>query len=476
MNAFATVDLGAARGRVMRATVADGVLDLAEVHRFRNRPVRAAGTLYWDILGLYGNILDGLGAAGPDLHSIGITSWPVDYGLLDGTGMLLGNPVHYRDGRTDGIMHRVLAGLSHERFIGGSGVRSLPFDTVYQLVAASRELHRAESMLLVPDLIAYWLTGELGAELTNASTTGLLDLHSRGWAYALMDRLGLPERLFAPIWEPGETIGELLPEVLAETGLPERLPVTAVASHDTASAVTAVPASDESFAYISCDAWSEVGVELAEPVIGPAVRAAGFTNELGIDGTVRFARNITGLWPLQEALRNWGGPPVEGLLAEAAALPALRSVVDLDTPEFLPPGDMPARITAQCRATGQQPPARPAEFVRCIVDSLALAHRKAVRRAAELTGHRIEVIHMVGAGARNDLMCRLTADACGLPVIAGPVEATALGNALIQAGAFGVVKDLSEMRALVTATQPLRRHEPRTDERAWDRAAARLRS
>jgi rhamnulokinase len=179
---------------------------------------------------------------------------------------------------------------------------------------------------------------------------------------------------------------------------------------------------------------------------------------------------------LQEALRSWGGPAVEGLLAEAAALPALRSVVDLDAPEFLPTGDMPARITAQCRATGQQPPARPAEFVRCIVDSLALAHRKAVRRAAELTGHRIEVVHMVGAGARNDLMCRLTADACGLPVIAGPVEATALGNALIQAGAFGVVKDLSEMRALVTATRPLRRHEPRTDERAWDRADARLRS
>lgn len=476
MNTFAAVDLGASSGRVMTATVDGDRLDLTEVHRFPNRPVRTAGTLHWDVLGLYGNMLDGLRAAGPELLSIGIDSWAADFGLLDGAGALLGNPVHHDDTRTDGVMEQVRDELGDERLYEVSGLRFRPATTVYQLVAAHRELHRAESLLLIPDLLAYWLTGELGAELTNAATTGLFDVRSRGWSFPLMDQLGLPERLFPPIWEPGEVIGNLLPEVAAETGLPVHLPVTAVASHDNASAVAAVPAEGEHFAYISCGTRSLVGVELSRPVLSPAGRAAGFTNEAGVDGTIRYLRDIVGLWPLREALRSWGSPPLPDLLAAAAQAPGFRAVVDLDSPEFLPPGDLPARIAAHCRATGQRPPAGPAETVRCILDSLALAHRKAVRQVVELSGQDVEVIHLVGDGARNELLCRLTADACGLPVIAGPVEATVLGNALVQARAFGVVKDLAEMRGLVAETQRPHRYEPWGDHHNWDRVATRLAS
>ncbi|MBA9004918.1 rhamnulokinase [Thermomonospora cellulosilytica] len=475
MNTFAAVDLGASSGRVMAARVGDGALELTEVRRFPNRPVRAAGTLHWNILGLYGEILDGLKAAGPGLTSIGIDSWAVDYGLLDRSGALLGNPVHYRDGRTDGVMERVRAELGDAYLYDVAGLQFLPFNTVYQLVAERDGLDRAHTLLMIPDLLAYWLTGRTGAELTNASTTGLLDVRTRTWSAALLERLGLPRRLLPELREPGEVIGPLRPDVATETGLPGDVPVTAVASHDTASAVAAVPARGEDFAYISCGTWSLVGVELPGPVLGEEGRTANFTNEAGIDGTVRYLRNVMGLWLLQESQRAWGLGPSDlpALLEAAAGVPAFQAVVDPDAPEFLPPGDMPARIAERCRATGQRPPATPPEVVRCIMDSLALGHRAAVREAARLSGRRVEVVHLVGGGSRNELLCRLTADACGLPVVAGPVEATALGNVLVQARAFGVVKDLAEMRGLVAATQPLRRYEPGGDPAAWDDAAAR---
>ncbi|HEX2316752.1 MAG TPA: rhamnulokinase family protein [Thermomonospora sp.] len=474
MNTFAAVDLGASSGRVMTGRVGEGTLELTEVRRFPNRPVRAGGTLHWNILGLYGEILEGLRAAGPDLASVGIDSWAVDYGLLDHTGALLSNPVHYRDTRTDGVMDRVRAELGDTLLYEISGLQFLPFNTIYQLVAARAELDRAQTLLMIPDLLAYWLTGRIGAERTNASTTGLLDVRTLTWSAPLLDRLGLPERLFPEPCEPGDVIGPLRPDVAADTGLSRDLPVTAVASHDTASAVVAVPADGERFAYISCGTWSLVGVELPDPVIGEAGRAANFTNEAGVDGTVRYLRNVMGLWLLQESLRAWGSPDLPALLEAAAEVPAFRAVVDPDAPEFLPPGDMPARIAAHCRATGQRPPETPAETVRCVLDSLALGHRAALRRALRLSGREADVIHLVGGGSRNALLCQLTADACGLPVVAGPVEATALGNVLVQARAFGLVKDLAEIRGLVAATQPLRRYEPRGDERAWAAAADRV--
>jgi rhamnulokinase len=470
---FAAVDLGAASGRVMTATVGRDRLDLTEVRRFPNRPVRIAGTLHWDVLGLYGNILDGLRTAGP-VASIGIDSWGVDYGLLDDSGALIGNPVHYRDGRTDGVMESVIAKVGAESLYETAGLQFLPFNTIYQLVAAGRQLDRAAAVLLMPDLIAYWLTGAAGAELTNASTTGLLDVRTRTWARDLADRVGIPARLLPPLREPGDLIGTLLPEVAEETGLPGRTPVVAVGSHDTASAVAAVPAATDRFAYISCGTWSLVGMELTAPVLTAAGRAANFTNEAGLDGTVRYLRNVMGLWLLQESLRTWGSPALPDLLRAAAQVPPFRSIVNPDAPDFLPPGDMPARITASCADTGQPVPRTEAEFTRCILDSLALGHRAAVRTAAELSGRAPEAVHLVGGGSRNELLCRLTADACGLPVIAGPVEATALGNILVQARTHGIVADLPDMRALVARSQPVRRYAPAGDESAWAAAAARV--
>ncbi|HEY8479872.1 MAG TPA: rhamnulokinase family protein [Spirillospora sp.] len=468
---FAAVDLGASSGRVMAGRVGPGVLELTELRRFPNRPVRVNGTLHWDILGLYGNILDGLRSAPSDLVSVGVDSWAVDYGLLDARGRLIGNPVHYRDARTDGVMERVRADLGDDLLYRTSGLQFLPFNTIYQL--AADDLSHASTLLLIPDLIDYWLTGEIGAERTNASTTGLLDVREGTWSRELLTKLDLPDGLLPPLREPGEIIGPVRADVAAEIGR-SGLRVAAVGSHDTASAVAAVPATTERFAYISCGTWSLVGVELDAPVLTDASREANFTNEGGIDGKVRYLRNVMGLWLLQESLRTWGDPDLPALLDEAARVPGLRRLVDPDDPEFLPPGDMPARIAAHCRRRGFPEPATRAETVRCILDSLALAHRAVLRQASRLSGREIDVVHLVGGGSRNDLLCRLTADACGLPVVAGPVEATALGNVLTQARAHGAVGDLAESRALVAATQPLRRWTPSGDDAAWADAAARL--
>lgn len=483
---FAAVDLGASSGRVMAARVGPQRLDLHEVHRFPNRPVRTAGTLHWDVLALYGGILDGLRAAGRDLgrlDGVGIDSWAVDHGLLDADGALLGNPVHYRDTRHATAVPAVHAAVPPEELYRISGLQHLPFNTVFQLAAArgSAQLDAARTSLLVPDLLAHWLTGAVGAEVTNASTTGLLDATTREWAWPLIDRLQLPRGLFAPLRQPGERLGELRDDVLAETGLTGPVPLTAVGSHDTASAVVGVPATSDRFAYISCGTWSLVGVELGKPVLTEESRSAGFTNELGVDGTVRYLRNVMGLWLLQESLRTWAaaGLPADlsELIAAAANVPAFTALVDPDDPRFLPPGDMPARIAAVCAETRQTPPQSQAETVRCILDSLALAYRRTVRRAAELSGRDVEVVHLVGGGARNTLLCQLTADACGLPVLAGPVEAAALGNVLVQARAGGVLSGgLGELRALLRSTQDVRLHMPMPGaEPAWQAAEQRVR-
>ncbi|MEJ3743676.1 rhamnulokinase family protein [Actinomycetes bacterium KLBMP 9797] len=471
--AVAAVDLGASSGRVIVADVTPDGVELTEVHRFDNGPVRLLDTLHWDALRLYSEVVTGLRAAlaaRPELASVGIDSWAVDYGLLDRDGALLGNPVHYRDARTDGVMSTVVEKLGAESLYETTGLQLLPFNTLFQLVAA-RGLESAERLLLMPDLISYWLTGVAGTEVTNASTTQLLDVRTRDWSADLIARAGLPARLFGDLRRPGDPAGALLSHVADRP-----VPVTAVGSHDTASAVVAVPADGDRFAYISCGTWSLVGVELAEPVLTAASRQANFTNEAGVDGTVRYLRNVMGLWVLQECLRAWGLTDIGALLRDAAALPALTAVVDVDDPVFLPPGDMPARIAAACAATGQPVPDSPAAYTRCVVDSLALAHRRAVRQAQELAGRHVDAVHIVGGGAQNELLCQLTADACGLPVVAGPVEATALGNALVQARALGVVGgDLAELRALLRRTQRLRSFAPAPGgEAAWRAAEARL--
>ena len=481
---LAAVDLGASSGRVMLGRVGDGLLELDEVNRFANRPVRVNGTLHWDVLALHAGMLDGLRAAGraaDRLDGIGIDTWAVDYGLLDSSGALLGNPVHYRDARTEGVLDRLVGSVGAELLYRVSGLQFLPINTIYQLAAARHDpqLGFARKLLLMPDLLGYWLTGQQVAEITNASTTGLLDVTARTWSTELTELVGVGPDLLPPLVEPGSRIGELQPEVLDATGLTGPVPVWAVGSHDTASAVVGVPAASERFAYISCGTWSLVGLELAAPVLTSASMQANFTNELGVDGTVRYLRNVMGLWVLQESLRAWtaAGLPadLDTLLPLAAQVPPFSTVVAVDDPVFLPPGDMPARIAEAARRTGQTPPRSQAETVRCILDSLALAHRSALRDAQRLSGHDVDVVHLIGGGARNELLCQLTADACGLPVEAGPVEASAFGNVLVQARALGAAAgDLAGLRALLRRTQPIRRYQPSGRTADWAAAAARL--
>lgn len=486
VHSFAAADLGATSGRVVVGRVGAGRLEVAETHRFANVPVAVPSSgLHWDILALYQGVLEGLRAAarggGPDsLTSIGIDSWAVDYGLLDAGGALLGNPYHYRDVRTDGVADRIREELGAARLYQDTGLQHLPFNTVYQLAAArgTPQIESAHRLLLIPDLLTYWLTGSVGAEATNASTTGLFDVHARGWSSAIAEAVGINRLLLPDLRTPGDDCGPLLPSIAADTGLSPATSVTAVASHDTASAVAAVPADRANFAYISCGTWSLAGLELDAPVLTEASRLANFTNELGIDGSIRYLRNIMGLWLLTESQRHWraAGAPYElgPLLVAAARARPFSAVIDPDAPEFLVPGDMPARIGAFCERTGQPPPEDQGTLVRIIIEALALAHARTLSKAAELAGSETEVIHLVGGGSRNELLCQLTADASGLPVVAGPAEATALGNILVQARAHGVVHDRAGMRRLVAATQNLRRYTPRGDRAAWAEAGARI--
>ncbi|MFJ3674033.1 rhamnulokinase family protein [Streptomyces sp. NPDC090106] len=472
---YAAVDLGASSGRVMVGRVGPDSLELTEAHRFANRPVRLPEGLRWDVLALYGGVLDGLRAAG-QADSIGIDSWAVDYGLLDADGALLANPVHYRDNRTEGVPEKVWATVPATELYAHTGLQYAPFNTLYQLVAAREhgQLARAERLLLIPDLLSYWLTGEQGTELTNASTTQLIDPRTGTWSQDIADRLGIDLGLFAPLRQPGDPAGVLRSEVLAEIGLTGPVPVTAVGSHDTASAVAAVPATERNFAYICTGTWSLAGLELDSPVLTDESRTANFTNELGLDGTVRYLRNVMGLWLLQECVRDWGNPDLTALLRDAAGVPALRSVVDAGDAAFLAPGRMPERIAEACRASGQPVPTTRAEITRCIIDSLALAHRRAIRDARRLADRPVDVVHIVGGGTRNTLLCQLTADACGLPVVAGPTEAAALGNVLVQARAQGDVGSLASMRALLARTQQLQSYTPGGDAAAWAEAEGRL--
>ena len=445
--------------------------------------VTVLGRLHTNILGLYAEVLAGLRAAGRahDLASIGIDSWGVDFGLLDSGDELLGNPVHYRDRRTEGALERVLATVPADELYAITGTQLLPFNTLCQLVAAgdSPQLACAARLLLLPDLLGFWLSGQTGAEVTNASTTQLLDARTRTWSADLTRRLGIRLELLPPLRQPGDLVGGLLAGPAAETGLPCGLPLRVAASHDTASAVVGTPADRDSFAFISCGTWSLVGMELPAPVLSAASLQANFTNEAGLDGTTRFLRNVMGLWLLQESVRDWtsSGQEVslEVLLASAGREPPLRFVVDASDPAFTAPGEMPARIAAACRASGQPVPVTQAEITRCILDSLALGHRRAVLDAQRLSGRAADVVHIVGGGARDALLCQLTSDACGLPVIAGPAEATAIGNILVQARALGAIAaELPGMRALVRATQPLRRYEPQGSARVWEDADARI--
>lgn len=482
---FVAVDLGAESGRAVLGRFDGERMALEVMHRFPNTPVRLPDGLHWNVLRIIAEVKDGLAKAarkGGRIESLGVDAWGVDFALLDRDGSLISNPYHYRDPRTEGMEERALGRMPREEIYGVTGVQFMPINTLNQLLAmeGSPLLGAAETLLLIPDLVGYWLTGEKACEFTNASTTQLCDARSGTWAHDLMEKMGLPGHIFGEIIAPGTELGPLLPDVAQETGVKEGLPVTAVASHDTASAVVAVPAEDENFAYISSGTWSLVGVELPEAAIAPEGMHANFTNEGGFGGTTRFLKNVMGLWLLQECRRSWAREgrdySYEELTRLAEAVPAAGSLLDPDHPIFLPLGDMPGRIRRFCRETDQRPPEKPGEVVRCVLESLALKYRWVLERAEEITGRRVEVIHVVGGGVQNTLMCQLTADATRRPVRAGPVEATALGNLMVQAYARGYLGSLEEIRAAVRGSSvEVRAYQPTGSADEWDEAYEKLR-
>lgn len=467
----AAVDLGATSGRVMVAKAGQNELDMRTVTRFSNTPVQTIDGLHWNVLELYRSALAGLGTAlreEPELSSIGIDSWAVDYALMRGERML-GTPFHYRDERTQRGVEAAHAIVPPAELYARNGLQFLPFNSLYQLTTDRIDgvLELADGALLIPDLFAYWLTGRRVAERSNASTTGLLSVKTGQWDAELLARLKLPASVLPPLVDAGARIASLLPAVATELGATRPIDVIAVGSHDTASAVLAVPMQAESAAYISCGTWGLVGLELERPVLSEAARAANFTNEGGVDGTVRFLHNVMGLWLLSESVRTWekaDGAAIDlvELLAAAEAVTTTVAVFDTNHPRFLTPGDLPQRIAEYCAEHGLAVPGSRAEFVRSIIESLAEAFASAVRTAARLAGRSVDTVHIVGGGSQNTLLCQLTADHLGLPVLAGPVEATALGNVLAQARAQGFVSgDLGELRALVARTFTPRRYEPR---------------
>ncbi|MBK0417455.1 rhamnulokinase [Leucobacter sp. CSA1] len=489
--AVAAVDLGATSGRVVLGRVGPDELRIEQLARFPNRPLRLPSGLHTDLGALWRGTAEGLAAAlriEPDLAGIGVDSWAVDYGLLRGD-RVLGLPFHYRDERTARGVEAVHAVAPFAELYGRNGLQFLPFNTLYQFAAELGDgvLDAAETALLIPDLFSWMLSGELRAERTNASTTGLLDVRTQQWDRDLADRIGIPTRLLPELIDAGRRIGSLRPELLAEWGAvdaqrpdgggaasgaaalrSDRRPVDviAVGSHDTASAVLATPMEGPA-AYISCGTWALVGVELEHPVVTEAAREANFTNEAGVDGTTRLLRNVMGLWLLSETVRGWEAEDgasisLPELLAAAAEASERAPIFDADDPRFLPPGDMPTRIAAWYEEHGLRGPRTRAGIARAIVESLAAAFAQAAHRAAELGGTRIEAIHLVGGGSLNELLCRLTADRAGLPVIAGPVEATAIGNVLVQARALGAVDaDRWALRHLVARHETVRRYDPR---------------
>ncbi|PCN46438.1 rhamnulokinase [Curtobacterium sp. 'Ferrero'] len=467
-GSVAAVDLGATSGRVIVGHVAADAVRLEPVGRFPNGPVALheddREVLHWDVVELYRQVITGLRTAfgrHRALASIGIDTWAVDYGLLRG-GRLLGLPAHYRDERHERGAAAVRGRMPAHELYARNGLQHLPFTTVHQF-AADPTLPLAERALLVPDLLGYWLTGVEAAERTNASTTGLLNASTRTWDPALRAAAGLPSGLLPTLRDPGDRLGPLLPTVADAVG--GQAPVTLVGSHDTASAVVAVPATTSDFAYISSGTWSLVGVELDGPVLSDAARRANCTNEGGVDGRVRFLKNVSGLWLLSESVRTWerdgDAVDLEALLASAAAVTTPVPVFDVADDVFTAPGDVPARIAAWCTERGLAAPASRAQVVRSILESLAVAYAETLRTIAEVSGKDIRVVHVVGGGSQNRLLCQLTADRTGLPVLAGPVEATALGNVLVQARALGIAglrgASLEALRDLVARTvEPVR--------------------
>ena len=478
---FLAIDLGASSGRGIVGTFDGAKITLRENHRFLNEPVMAGGRFYWDILRILHEIKQSIRQTvldGDEITSIGIDTWGVDYGLLDRYGRLMGNPVHYRDARTDNITAEFSRYMSADRLYAITGIQSMDFNTVYQLAAELRDdperLQSADKLLFIPDLLNYFLTEKMATEYTIASTGALLDAGTRSVSNEILSAMGIPDSLFAPMVMPGQRLGRLRADLLEEVGQ-TNAEVVHVAAHDTASAVIAVPAKDEDFIYLSSGTWSLLGAELPAPMITPESRANNFTNEGGVEGKIRFLKNIMGLWLVQESRRQWKREGKDYSFADlsvmAKAAPALRSVINPDDKRFSAPGNMPLRIAEYCRETGQPVPENEGEVIRCILESLALCYRAAIDQISAMRGKAPTALNIVGGGTQDKLLCQFAADACGIPVCAGPVEATAIGNIVMQAISAGEIASLAEARAIVAASFPLDTYIPDcTAKSRWDEA------
>lgn len=464
---YLAFDFGAESGRAVLAHLDSGVLTIEEVHRFSNEPVEYGGSLHWDAPRLWLEVRKALaGLEELELAGIGVDAWGVDYALLGEGGELLENPYHYRDGRTRGVMEEVFRRVPKEEIYSATGIQFMPINTLYQLFAATRRtpdlLRAARRMVTIPDLMHYWLTGKAFCEFTNATTTQLVNPVTRTWATGLMDRLGLPSSLPAPIVEPGSIIGSLLHGITRTASL-AGTPVIAPASHDTGSAVAAISARDGT-AFLSSGTWSLLGTELDAPVITPEALRLNFTNEGGVAGTTRLLKNVMGLWMLQCCRQSWTGQghdhDYRELMELASGEPSFRHLVDPDDESFLRPADMPVAIDQYCARTHQPAPSRPGAYARAILESLALKYRLVIGNLERVSGKRMEQIRVIGGGSKNRLLNQFTADATGRRVLAGPAEATALGNIAIQILATGGAASLREVRAMVDRSFPTEIFEP----------------
>ncbi|MCR8634038.1 rhamnulokinase [Paenibacillus radicis (ex Xue et al. 2023)] len=494
-NDAATVlafDLGASSGRAVIGKLEplrDGEdragaprrLTVEEIHRFPNDPVQVGKHLHWDILRLLHEIKQGIVKAGHAGHhaveSLAIDSWAVDFGLLDASGQLLGNPYHYRDHHTEGMMEEVETLISREELFDSTGIQFLPFNTIYQLYALKKneslQLQQADKLLMIPDLLRYFLTGIMLSEGTNASTTQLLNARTGKWDSLLLEQLRLPASILLPPVAAGTSAGSLSAEVCAELGVPA-IPVIAVGEHDTASAVAAVPASEEHFAYLSCGTWSLLGTEVKEPVLTKQALDWNFTNEGGVNGTFRLLRNIMGLWLVQECKRAWDkaglGLTFPQLVELADQAKPFAAFIDPDDAAFLNPVHMPEQIQAYCSRTGQYVPQTPGEIIRIVLESLSLQYRVVLERTESLVGkERFNGLHMVGGGINNRLLCQFTANAIGRPVWAGPVEGSAIGNLVVQYMALGHISGIQEARDIIRHSFPVDTYQPEQNE-DWEQA------
>ncbi len=480
MKKVLAFDFGASSGRAMLSTLEDGKIVMKEIHRFSNDPVVVRGSMYWDVLRLFFEIKSGITKAVNEggFDAISIDTWGVDFGLLDKNGRLLANPYHYRDSRTHKIPEKVFEIISKDELYSKAGLQFIHFNTIYQLMYFKFNepdvLERADKMLMMPDLFGYMLTGEMKEEATIASTSNLLNPYTKDWNFELIEQLGLPKKIFAPITKPGSVYGYLSDEICEELGC-DKVPVIAVASHDTASAVAATPSERDDFVYISCGTWSLFGIESKTPILTAEAAKADFTNEGGFEDTTRFLKNIMGLWLIQESRRQFRreGEEVgfDVLEKEALASEPFKCFINVDDPAFEPAGNLPRRVKEYCEKTGQYVPQTRGEVMRCIYQSLAMKYKYTFNALNNMGEKKYHSINILGGGIKDKLLCQMTSDACNVPVLAGPTEATVMGNIGVAFNALGEIKDFAELRKVVSNSTEIKTYTP-NDNQLWEKAYA----